>query len=177
MQRRHFLQFAAVTGVVALGVGYWRLPAGVRPGALTIEGALQSLDRLLGKPLASLHGWSPAQVFNHCAQSIDYSMDGYPELKAAWFRHSLGQAAFSLFASRGAMRHPLNQPIPGAPAIDAPSDPALALQRLQAALNRFAAYSGALQPHFAYGQLSHAEYAQAHALHLYNHLSLITPVG
>lgn len=177
MQRRHFLQLAGLTGVAALGASYWSLPVGASPAALSIEGALQSLDRLLAKPLVSLQGWSPAQVFNHCAQSVDYSIDGYPELKAAWFRHSLGLAAFSVFVSRGAMRHPLTQPIPGAPAIATPSDPALALQRLQAALKRFAAYSGPLQPHFAYGQLSHAEYAQAHALHLYNHLSLITPVG
>jgi hypothetical protein len=177
MQRRHFLQLAALTGVAALGAGYWSLPAGARPAALSIEGALQSLDRLVAKQLISLQGWSPAQVFNHCAQSVDYSIDGYPELKAAWFRHSLGLAAFSVFASRGAMRHPLTQAIPGAPSLDAPSDPALALQRLQAALVRFAAHTGKLQPHFAYGALTHAEYAQAHVLHLYNHLSLITPVG
>lgn len=177
MQRRHFLQLAGLTGVAALGAGYWSLPAGARPATLSIEGALQALDRLVGKQLVSLQGWSPAQVFNHCAQSVDYSIDGYPELKAAWFRHSLGLAAFSVFASRGAMRHPLTQPIPGAPSLDVPSDPILALQRLQAALSHFATYQGKLQPHFAYGQLSHAEYAQAHVLHLYNHLSLITPVG
>ena len=42
-----------------------------------------------------------------------------------------------------------------------------------ARLERFASYSGELQPHFAYGALNHADYAQAHVLHLYNHLSLI----
>jgi hypothetical protein len=177
MQRRHFLQLAAVSGVAAVGVGYWQLPVAVNPGALSIAGALQVLEGLSSKALVSVQGWNPAQVFNHCAQSIDYSMDGYPELKAAWFRHSLGVAAFSVFASRGAMRHPLNQPIPGAPGLDAPSDPALALARLQGAFARFAGHTGALQPHFAYGQLSHAEYAQAHVLHLYNHLSLLTPAA
>ena len=50
-----------------------------------------------------------------------------------------------------------------------------ALQRLQAAFARFASHNGALQPHFAYGSLSHAEYAQAHVLHLYNHLSRLGP--
>lgn len=177
MQRRHFLQLTAITGVAALGVGYWRLPVAVNPAAVSIEAALQVLERLSTQALVSVQGWSPAQVFNHCAQSIDFSIDAYPELKAAWFRNSLGPAAFSVFASRGAMRHPLNQPIPGAPALDAPSEPALALARLQAAFRRFAAHTGALQPHFAYGQLSHAEYAQAHVLHLYNHLSLINSVG
>ena len=35
--------------------------------------------------------------------------------------------------------------------------------------------TGELKPHFAYGALSHEEYAAAHVLHLYNHLSLIRP--
>ncbi len=177
MQRRHFLQLTAVTGVAAVGLGYWRLPLASRPALVSIEGALQVLERLSPQALVSVQGWNPAQVFNHCAQSIDFSIDGYPELKANWFRHSVGPAAFSVFASRGAMRHPLNQPIPGAPALDTPSDPALALQRLQTAFSRFIAHTGALQPHFAYGQLNHAEYAQAHVLHLYNHLSLIDSAG
>lgn len=177
MQRRHFLQLTAITGAAALGAGYWRLPVAVNPGVVSIEAALQVLERLSTQALVSVQGWNPAQVFNHCAQSIDFSIDGYPELKATWFRNSVGPAAFSVFASRGAMRHPLHQPIPGAPALDAPSEPALALARLQAAFSRFAAHAGALQPHFAYGQLSHAEYAQAHVLHLYNHLSLIAAAG
>jgi len=112
-------------------------------------------------------------VFNHCAQSIDYSIDGYPELKPAWFRHSLGPAAFAVFSARGAMRHPLDEAIPGAAALIEPADQALALQRLQVAFERFAEHQGALQPHFAYGALDHGEYAEAHVLHLYNHLSLI----
>ena len=131
------------------------------------------LAELQGKTLQSIRGWSPSEVLNHCAQSIDYSIDGYPELKPAWFRHSLGPAAFAVFSARGAMRHPLDEAIPGAAALIEPADQALALQRLQVAFERFAEHQGALQPHFAYGALEHGEYAEAHVLHLYNHLSLI----
>ena len=60
-------------------------------------------------------------------------------------------------------------PLPDLRCLDAQA----ALQRLRAAFERFAAYSGELQPHFAYGALTHAEYAEAHVMHLYNHLSLI----
>jgi hypothetical protein len=177
MQRRSFLKLTGLTGVAALGVGYWALPSGPLPAVLSIEAAQALLVQLSSQELLSLGGWSPAQVFNHCAQSIDYSLDGYPQLKPSWFRHSVGPAAFAVFAARGAMRHPLNEAIPGAPAIASPADPTLTLQRLQAAFKRFASHTGELQPHFAYGQLSHAEYAQAHVLHLYNHLSLINPVS
>ena len=78
-----------------------------------------------------------------------------------------------VFSARGAMRHPLDEAIPGAAALTEPADQALALQRLQMAFQRFAEHQGALQPHFSYGALEHGEYAEAHVLHLYNHLSLI----
>ena len=56
--------------------------------------------------------------------------------------------------------------------LDAPApDAAAALARLRAAVQVFAAHTGPLQPHFAYGELSKAQYEQAHAMHLANHLS------
>nr|WP_313403732.1 DUF1569 domain-containing protein [Pseudomonas sp.] len=173
MRRRTLLKGAAVSGVALLGAGYWALPAGPRPAAVSLDGARQVLADLQGRALRSVRGWSPSEVFNHCAQSIDYSIDGYPELKPAWFRHTLGPAAFAVFSSRGAMRHPLDEAIPGAAALTEPASQALALQRLQVAFERFAEHQGALRPHFAYGDLNHGEYAEAHVLHLYNHLSLI----
>lgn len=175
MQRRTVLKGAALGGVAALGAGYWALPTGPAPAALSLEGAQQVLASLHDQPLRSLKGWSPTEVFNHCAQSIEYSISGYPELKPAWFRGSVGPLAFSVFAARGAMRHPLDEAIPGAAPLNQPAAQAQALQRLQQAFTDFAAYQGELQPHFAYGALSHADYAQAHVLHLYNHLSLIRP--
>jgi len=173
MRRRTLLKGAALTGAAALGAGYWVLPTGPQPAVVSLEGARQVLADLQGKTLRSVRGWSPSQVFNHCAQSIDYSIDGYPELKPVWFRHSLGPAAFAVFSARGAMRHPLDEVIPGAAPLHEPSSQDQALQRLQMAFERFASHAGELQPHFAYGALSHAEYGQAHVMHLYNHLSLI----
>ena len=175
MQRRTVLKGAALGSLAALGAGYWALPTGPAPAALSLEGAQQVLAELVDKKLVSLKGWSPTEVFNHCAQSIEYSISGYPELKPAWFRGSVGPLAFSVFAARGAMRHPLDEAIPGAAPLNQPGSQAQALQRLQQAFADFAAYQGELQPHFAYGSLSHADYAQAHVLHLYNHLSLIRP--
>lgn len=173
MQRRTVLKGAALGGVALVGAGFWALPVAETPAAVTQEGAQQVLAGLVDKPLLSLKGWSPTEVFNHCAQSIEYSISGYPELKPLWFRSSVGPLAFSVFAARGAMRHPLDEAIPGAAALNSPATLAQALQRLQQAFSDFAAYQGELQPHFAYGALSHADYAQAHVLHLYNHMSLI----
>ncbi len=173
MNRRQVLTLGAVGSVVALGGGFWALPTGETVSALSIDGAQGLLRTLEGKSLISLKDWSPAEVFNHCAQSIEYSISGYPELKPGWFRSSIGPLAFSVFAARGAMRHALNEAIPGATALTEPASQAQALNRLQQAFSTFSAYRGELQPHFAYGALDHADYAQAHVMHLYNHMSLI----
>lgn len=173
MQRRQFLKLGALGGVAAAGTGFWALSTCAPPGELSLQGAQRVLAGLAGKQLHSLKGWSPAEVFNHCAQSIEYSISGYPELKPGWFRHSVGPLAFGVFAARGAMRHPLDEAIPGATPLQLPVSQAEALLRLQRAFADFAAYRGELQPHFAYGALSRGDYAQAHVLHLYNHLSLI----
>lgn len=173
MQRRTLLTGAALGAVAAAGAGFWALPVGPRPAAVDLASAQRLLESLAGQALVSVSGWSPSEVFNHCAQSIEYSLYGYPELKPGWFRHSVGPLAFAVFSARGAMRHPLDEAIPGAAELAEPASQAAALQRLQAAFERFAGHDGPLHPHFAYGALDHAEYVEAHVLHLYNHLSLI----
>ena len=75
------------------------------------------------------------------------------------------------------MSHNLAEPIPGAPALDAAAEAQAALARLRKAAQDFAAHTGPLQPHFAYGALDKAQYEQAHAMHLANHLSAFDVVG
>ena len=77
------------------------------------------------------------------------------------------------FETAGAMRHGLDEPIPGAPAISDEGDAAVAISQLIEALQRFDAHDGPLQPHFAYGLLDKQRYLGAHAMHLRNHLSEI----
>lgn len=134
--------------------------------------AMAEVDRLSqAQALSSSVDWTWAQTLEHCAQSIEYSMTGYPEPKSVLFQHTVGALAFAAFAARGRMTHGLNEPIPGAK----PLSPNLSLDAARARLNQavasFAAHSGPLKPHFAYGELSKAEYEQAHAMHVANHCS------
>ena len=112
-----------------------------------------------------------AQTLVHCAQSIEYSMSGFPEPKSKLFQHTLGSAAIGVFSWRGRMTHALAEPIPGAPALDVKSDPAQSVERLRASMLEFANWTEPLRPHFAYGELTKPEYELAHAMHLANHLS------
>lgn len=118
-----------------------------------------------------------AQTLVHCAQSIDYSITGFPKPNSRLFQLTVGSAAFGVFAWRGRMSHDLGAPIPGAPDISAKEDPAQALERLRASIQRFRHWSGPLQPHFAYGSLTQREYELAHAMHLANHLSAFQTRG
>jgi hypothetical protein len=113
--------------------------------------------------------WNLSQVLQHLAQSIEFSMQGYPALKGAWFRSTIGSAAFAVFNAQGTMSHDLAEPIPGAPALDASVALKDAVNRLLAAMEAFAGFDGTLRPHFAYGALTKPQYERAHLMHLSHH--------
>ncbi len=113
--------------------------------------------------------WNLTQMLQHAAQSVEFSMTGFPELRPAWFRATVGAAAFSFFNARGAMSHTLDEAIPGAPALDASQPLKLSVQRLLDAMDSFTTFKGTLAPHFAYGTLTREQYERAHLMHLANH--------
>lgn len=137
----------------------------------TLADAMGELDRLgRPEPLPPPTAFDWARTLVHCAQSIEFSMTGFPQQKSALFQRTAGAAAFAVFSWRGRMSHDLGEPIPGAPALEAVEVEA-AVARLRRAVQDFAAFSGPLRPHFAYGALSRDDYERAHAMHLANHFS------
>ena len=169
LSRRHFLHAsAAAAGTPLLGCG----PA-LRELQLTaLPTALLEVQRLVQAPALQSHtAWGWAKTLEHLAQSIEYSMTGYPQAKSAAFQQVLGKPALALFAWRGRMRHDLTEPIPGSPPLPESPPLALAHRRLHTACLQFLSWHGPLQPHFAYGALNHADYEQAHAMHLANHMA------
>jgi hypothetical protein len=160
MQRRRLL-IAAVAPVSACSAVEVKTFPTVAAALAAIEG--------LASGHKSTGAWNLPQTLHHLAQSIEYSIDGYPELKSALFRSAIGTPAFVVFQARGRMSHSLAEPIPGAPGIDAAAPLPPAIARATAALRRFEAHTGALAPHFAYGALDKAQYTRAHLMHLANH--------
>lgn len=138
----------------------------------SLAAAEEELSRLAtAKELGSSAIWTWAQTLEHCAQSIEYSMSGFPESKSRLFQDTVGSAALAVFSWRGRMTHDLAEPIPGAPSLAVGSAPEVALARLLASIASFRNWPKPLQPHFAYGALDKKEYERAHAMHLANHLS------
>ena len=145
------------------------------PGFDSFAQARSWLSELQENAIAhSLTGWSLAQVLEHCAQSVEFSMTGFPLARSQLFQDSAGRLAFVAFNRRGSMHHGLKDVIPGAPALVA-TDPGAAARRLLAAFDAFEAHALPLRPHFAYGALDKAQYTRAHLLHLANHAQRIVP--
>jgi hypothetical protein len=163
MKRRDFLitsTLTATTGIAMADV----------PKVQNLNDALQWLDKLDKAAKVSVTGkWPVVAVLEHLSQSIEMSLDGFPQPKSALFQNTLGATAFAVFKWRGKMSHGLDEPIPGAAALTPQGDWHTAAQRLRAAINRFNGHAGALKPHFAYGALSKADFALAHAFHIANH--------
>lgn len=119
--------------------------------------------------------WSIGTVLSHCAQSIRYSISGYPQMKSPVFRSTVGSAVFSIFSLRGKMSHGLEEPIPGAEKLDLQIPYEIGKKELFEAINQFASTkANELKPHFAYGDLSKGDYDNAHALHIKNHFQRIS---
>ena len=163
---------------LVIGVGALAAPVVVsvaHPAPLAAE-RFASIDVAL-KTLAALNlqaprmtgAWDLPHVLRHTAQSIEYSMNGFPQLRPAWFRATLGSYAFALFNARGQMTHDLAEPIPGAAAIAQGQPLAPAIEQVVNALQAFDRHTGALAPHFAYGALDKPAYTRAHLMHLANH--------
>jgi hypothetical protein len=136
----------------------------------SLDDALQWLDKLEAAPASHTTAhWPLVAVLEHLAQSVEMSLHGFPQPRSAVFQRTAGAAAFAVFKWRGRMSHGLDQPIPGAPALTLAGDWHVTARRLRQAIEAFRVWQGPLQPHFAYGALSHADYALAHSLHIADH--------
>lgn len=173
--RRSFLATCAAAGcVVAAASGCSGASATDRKLTFaSLADARRALERTRTatafNPAAS---WTWSKTLLHLAQSIEYSMSGYPESRSALFQRTAGAIAFSYFKSRGRMSHNLLEAIPGAATLDANAASTVAVAALRKAIDTFEQHGGPLHPHFAYGALTKPEYELAHAMHIANHLSV-----
>ncbi|HUS66870.1 MAG TPA: DUF1569 domain-containing protein [Kofleriaceae bacterium] len=112
-------------------------------------------------------------VVAHCAASVTCSVAGYPSLKPAWFRATIGRLVKRRFLRRGTMSHDTGAGLPGEPPISGEMPLGTARAELRAAIARFLAHDGALAPHPVFGDCSKAEYERLHAMHIADHLGAL----
>ena len=115
--------------------------------------------------------WSLYKTLLHGAQSIEFSLVGYPAHKSSLFKGTAGKLALHLFLARGAMAHDITMPIPDAPPLQEDGSAMQGFMRLQEAVQKFQQHTGEFKDHFAYGKLTKTQYDKIQALHLANHLT------
>ena len=108
MKRRDLL-----LATTLLTTGVWSMAD--MPKVQSLSDALRWLDKLDKASKLTLTGkWPVVAVLEHLSQSIEMSLDGFPQPKPALFQNTVGSAAFAFFKWRGQMSHGLDEPIPGA---------------------------------------------------------------
>jgi len=162
-----YIASGAFLGVA--GGGYYWLNAPRDQSHMSVDLMLEKLDALSTKPIETVGSWDASRTFHHLAQSIEFSMSGFPEQKSQVFQKTVGKLAYKVFSARGAMSHGLDEVIPGE-VVTNDGQVKDALMRLTHALLAFKDYGSEMKPHFAFGQLSKDDYAIAHVLHINNHL-------
>jgi|HubBroStandDraft_1064217.scaffolds.fasta_scaffold127205_2 hypothetical protein len=135
---------------------------------------LAEVDRLASIPVTVVGNWTLSQIFEHCGQSIGYSMTGYPQPRSKLFRLTIDRIAKSKFLGQGYMSHDLEAPVAGAPALGTGDDVATAASKLRDVVSKMQAFQGEPAPHLAYGPCTLAEYERIHAMHFADHASRVT---
>ncbi|MCB1176729.1 MAG: DUF1569 domain-containing protein [Leptospiraceae bacterium] len=140
----------------------------------SLEESLTELEKLENaKSITTTGNWDINQIFEHMAQSIEYSLSGYPDNKPYIIRKTIGRIVLSKFLGQGYMSHDLNSPIPGAPTLNKNPDFKPGISRLKNAIYSFINYTGEPKIHFVYDSVSKKEYDKIHAMHIANHLSAL----
>ncbi|MCH9670334.1 MAG: DUF1569 domain-containing protein [Gammaproteobacteria bacterium] len=114
-------------------------------------------------------GWSVEAVLHHCAQSIDFSVHGFPRYKPTFLRRTVGSLVARKFLRSGAMSHNRKEAIPGAP--QAPGDQTLSdsLDAMRTAIATFRDSTVVPREHFILGRLSREQFERIHVMHAANH--------
>lgn len=170
MDKWSFTQYIASGAFLGVaGGGYYWLNAPRDQSHLGLDLMLSKLDDISKSPLRTVGSWDATRTFHHLAQSVEFSMEGFPEHKSALFQKTVGKLAYKVFNARGEMSHGLDQVIPGE-VVTTEGAAKDAVLRLKQSLNDFKTYEAEMKPHFAYGHLKKDDYAIAHVLHINNHL-------
>lgn len=138
-------------------------------------GELNNIKEVLSSKYYNYTGkkdnWSPYKTFVHCAQTINYSMEGYPKYKPLIVQLTIGRFVFKKYMKQGYMKHNLSAPVQGSPFIEDSSDINLGIDILINAIDRFQEYDGFFKRHLIFGNLTKEEYEIYFAMHIKDHLS------
>lgn len=182
--RKEFLNKTggAVVAVVLSGAAISSIDGCSKGDTMKRDLKLVKLDDALGElakiekagPGIKISGtWSLGKILVHCAQSIEYSITGYPDNKPAFIRKTIGKIILNKFMGQGYMSHGTNEPVAGAPEISNTVSDKEGFARLRKAIADFQNFKGETKIHLMFDAMSKEEYDKYHSMHIANHLSMV----
>jgi hypothetical protein len=138
----------------------------------SLSEAKKAIASLNEKTLSAQSEWSAYQIFLHCSKTIEYSMTGYPSLKPAIIRNTIGKVVVKKFLTQGYMKHDLHADVQGSPMMENAGSFDDGLKILIDSIEKFRSYTGELKPHLLFGKLSKEQYDRYFAIHIADHLSV-----
>ena len=139
----------------------------------TLAEVMPDVDRLL-QGHRTVGRWSLAQICNHLAQTLIYSIEGFPD-RAPWLlRRTFGAFAKRHVLATGVIREGGKLPeryLPR-PGLDDRAE----AEALRGALHLYSAHPGPLADHPLFGPLDRAEWTRIHCVHSAHHLSFAHPL-
>jgi len=137
----------------------------------TFDDALAELQRLEQGPVITLGDWSFYQILDHCAGSIQNSMNPNARPLPSLKKRVVGFIAKHVIFCKGCL--PAGIQNPKAPSQRVEGDAQVAAKKLRDAITAFKDYSGPLAPHPFFGSLTKAEWQRILIFHLANHLGFV----
>ncbi|WP_052380331.1 DUF1569 domain-containing protein [Paenibacillus camerounensis] len=137
----------------------------------SLDEVREELSKMSGQDIVPMKEWPVYEILAHCAQTIEYSMTGYPQMKPKAIRNTIGRVAIRKFLKQGYMKHSLTAHVPGAPKPELQGTAREGMDLLLRTIEAFQAFHGPLQPHLLFGELSKEQYDQYFAMHIADHFS------
>jgi hypothetical protein len=131
----------------------------------------KELHKLKTSQKVEWKNWNISEICLHCAQTIEYSMTGYPKMKPLLLRITVGKLAVKKFLRQGYMKHDLTAPVPGGSSIKTTLSKEESIDELMKTIRKFESFPGTLKPHLLFGHLTKDDYDTYFAMHIADHLS------
>ncbi len=137
----------------------------------TLNDAKKELHKLKSAQEVKWKNWNISEICLHCAQTIQYSMTGYPKMKPLLIRVTIGKLAIKKFLRQGFMKHDLTAHVPGSNPIDTTLSKEESIDELMKTIRKFESFHGTLKPHLLFGNLTKEDYGTYFAMHIADHLN------
>jgi hypothetical protein len=132
---------------------------------------VERLDRAGGESIRASGNWTPAQIVQHVAKLIEFSMDGFPG-RAPWYLRVPARLMKGRFLTKAL---PTGLKFPSGMSFLAPEDDVtwpVAIQQLRTAVER-AGGSRMTKPSPLLGPMSHEDWVALHCRHAEMHFSFM----